>query len=414
MGYYCSEEKEAMWNVLIADGNPEIKEALKEAIESFDADLQVIAEAADAELALDVAISEQPDIVCISLDKRFLHDETILDRMRADAIDCVVLGIIPVERYQETISSFGSRVFMTITTPLTREVFEAAMSATIEELRNRLERNKYVAWASRQLESNLGALRERFMLELLNGHLSDIEIKDMVPFLGLRFPAEIGLLVVKPVEMPTSQVYSRVIGRHILQLAVKDLTAETAEELKPIMIFLDDKDNVVALVCTEPRIAWKNVSGRISHLAQAGLKNSVLVAQRIVAGGIEVLNRYYDDAVAELSRQTNYTTYVLLAEAYIQKNYLDPTLTLQDLADELDLSGSYISRILRQELGLSFVDYLSRVRVNRSIQLLNDPEASPEEIARLVGFRTSAALSQAFEKVLAVSPEDYRKGIISS
>jgi two-component system, response regulator YesN len=403
-----------MWNVLIADRNPALRTALKEAIEIYDADLQVIAEAADAELALEVAISEQPDIVVISLDERFLHDASVLDRLHADAVDCVVVGIVPAEAREEAARSFGPSVLSMIEIPLLRDRLEAAFAAVMEELENRLERSKYVAWASRQLEENLPALQDRFMLELLNGHLSDIEIKDMVPFLNLRLPVEIGLIVVKPVEKATSQAYARVIGRHILQLAVKDLVEETIEELKPIVVFFDDKDNVVALTSTEPRITWKTVGESISHKAQAGLKNTVLVSQRVVAGGIELINHFYDDAVAELNRQTNYTTYVLFAEAYIQKNYLDSTLSLQDLADELDLSGSYISRILKQELGLSFVDYVNRVRVNRALQLLNELERSPEEIARLVGFRTAAALAQAFEKVLAITPDDYRKGIISS
>jgi two-component system response regulator YesN len=403
-----------MWNVLIADGNPEFRKILKDAIGAYDTDLQVIAEAADTELALEVAISEQPDIICVSLDERFLHDDSVLDRMRGDVVDCIVVGVLPSEIRGGKSSPSASSVLTVIGMPLVQENFSSAMAKVLEELRNRLERNKYVAWASRQLEDNIGTLRERFMLELLNGHLSDIEIKDMVPFLGLRFPAEIGLIVVKPVETPTSQVYSRVIGRHIIQLAVKDLVGETAEELKPIMVFPDDKDNVVALTHVEPRIAWKTAGERISHLAQAGLKNPALVVQRVVTGGIELLDRAYDEAVAELNGMTNYTTYVLLAEAYIQKNFQDPTLNLQDVADELDLSGSYISRILRQELGLSFVDYLNRVRVNRSLQLLNDPESSTEEVARSIGFRTAAAFTQAFERVLAISPEDYRKGISSS
>ena len=68
---------------------------------------------------------------------------------------------------------------------------------------------------------------------------------------------------------------------------------------------------------------------------------------------------------------------------------------------------------MKQSIGFSFVDYLTRFRVNRALRLMADPAVKVFEAADRVGYRSQHYFSRAFRKVLGVSPTEYRKGGVS-
>ncbi|WP_418452464.1 helix-turn-helix domain-containing protein [Anaerotruncus massiliensis (ex Liu et al. 2021)] len=70
----------------------------------------------------------------------------------------------------------------------------------------------------------------------------------------------------------------------------------------------------------------------------------------------------------------------------------------------------HLSRLFRHETGVTFVDYLSRVRIRRAVELLADGELKMYEIAERVGYSSQHYFSSAFKKVLGVSPMEYRRG----
>ena len=98
------------------------------------------------------------------------------------------------------------------------------------------------------------------------------------------------------------------------------------------------------------------------------------------------------------------------AKQYIENNYFKEELSLEDVARDIKVSASYLSRVLKQETGTSFIDYLTQVRVKMAIQLMTDPSMKIYEIAERVGYNSQHYFSTAFKKVLGVSPVEYKKG----
>lgn len=118
----------------------------------------------------------------------------------------------------------------------------------------------------------------------------------------------------------------------------------------------------------------------------------------------------YDDAMELLEQREKCPQSVLEARRYIEERYADPGLSLQGAADRLHLSPQHLSRLFRHETGVTFVDYLSRVRIRRAVELLADGELKMYEIAERVGYSSQHYFSSAFKKVLGVSPMEYRRG----
>ena len=96
---------------------------------------------------------------------------------------------------------------------------------------------------------------------------------------------------------------------------------------------------------------------------------------------------------------------------YIQQNYTED-IRLDELADKYHTSPPYLSRILKQSLGMTFVDYVSRLRVQRAKELLEKTDKSVTEIAQLSGFVNPSGFTRVFKASIGVSPSQYRKTII--
>ena len=94
---------------------------------------------------------------------------------------------------------------------------------------------------------------------------------------------------------------------------------------------------------------------------------------------------------------------------YIGTHYAQ-RLTLEDMARRVYLSPAYFSRIFKEETGETFTAYLSRVRIERSLELLRRKELRLADIAQLVGFEDQSYFTRVFKKHTGVSPLRYREG----
>lgn len=88
---------------------------------------------------------------------------------------------------------------------------------------------------------------------------------------------------------------------------------------------------------------------------------------------------------------------------------LTERVTIEQCADYVYLSKSHLSRILRQELGCTFTEYVSRQRVDRSKVLLMNERLSLADIAGETGFDDQSYFTKVFKKVTGVTPGKYRE-----
>lgn len=95
-----------------------------------------------------------------------------------------------------------------------------------------------------------------------------------------------------------------------------------------------------------------------------------------------------------------------------QKRFLDPTLTLDKVAEELKISKSHLSRIINAELGIGFPDHLNALRVEEAKSYLGNPQFANYTIVAIgleAGFNSKTTFNAAFKKQTSVTPSEYRK-----
>jgi two-component system, response regulator YesN len=96
-------------------------------------------------------------------------------------------------------------------------------------------------------------------------------------------------------------------------------------------------------------------------------------------------------------------------KTYIDENYFDEGLNLKTMSNSLFISTSYISSIFKNDIGKSFVDYLTEIRINKAKQLLLSSQDKTYEVGFKVGYKTPQYFSTAFKKDTGLSPSQYRK-----
>lgn len=120
-----------------------------------------------------------------------------------------------------------------------------------------------------------------------------------------------------------------------------------------------------------------------------------------------VINRFIG-YVFEFS-DVKHTDAVYKITAYVKDNYMNK-ITLDDIAANVYLSKSYISKIFKEEMGMSLTSYINDVRIKKSKHLLLlDSSLTLADVANLVGFPDQSYFTNTFKKVLGVSPGRYRE-----
>jgi AraC-like DNA-binding protein len=92
----------------------------------------------------------------------------------------------------------------------------------------------------------------------------------------------------------------------------------------------------------------------------------------------------------------------------IAEKYANPDLDLARVAQELPMSPAHLSRILNQQVGVSFRQLLRHTRIEEAKRMLASQQYSVKEIAARVGFSDSHYFSRSFKELTGLSASEYR------
>jgi len=103
---------------------------------------------------------------------------------------------------------------------------------------------------------------------------------------------------------------------------------------------------------------------------------------------------------------------VIKAARYIKNNYHDKDLSLKKVAAEVALSHYYFSHIFKDELKITFIEYLTKIRMEAAAKLLKNRNLSVNQIAYAVGYQDPNYFSKVFKRVIKIPPLDYRSNLL--
>ncbi|CAM4218056.1 two-component system response regulator YesN [Paenibacillus endophyticus] len=95
-------------------------------------------------------------------------------------------------------------------------------------------------------------------------------------------------------------------------------------------------------------------------------------------------------------------------KAYIDSGYGEP-ISLQSISEKFFIHPNYFSKRFKEKYGISFIDYLTAIRMKQAALLLRDSELKIHQIAVRVGFEDAAYFSSVFRKMYGETPKQYRE-----
>ena len=108
------------------------------------------------------------------------------------------------------------------------------------------------------------------------------------------------------------------------------------------------------------------------------------------------------------ARKGDKSKYVLEAMDYISKHYNEPDISVGTVAQSLNISEGYLSHTFKKETDYTLLNYLTRYRIHKAMELLKDCRVKVYEVAEQVGYRDIAYFSATFKKYTGISPSEYQ------
>jgi len=173
-------------------------------------------------------------------------------------------------------------------------------------------------------------------------------------------------------------------------------------------ILLKKISQMQANACHPRHILAAAVSGLVKFDSKQAYLEAVnqMAAARTMHEIRTCIDSYYETCKGRPA-SAGYSPLIQKALHVIDKSYKEP-ISLNSVAEQLNITPQYLSRLFMKEMSRSFVDYLTSYRMERAKSLLQDTNMKINMICVQVGYQDAKYFCTLFKKITGVTPNQYR------
>ena len=255
-------------------------------------------------------------------------------------------------------------------------------------------------------------LKENFLKDWMMGKIRSSEIEKDMRYFNIKYTNSMGLIVVKPL-IKNKKVIGEDLQTDLLSYAIYNIANDIMKKFQYLNVFIDSKKQVVILCDINPIKYWQGAVNELENAINKSLKINVVICASFLREDPVQVNIVYKSLCNRLVDKSKKTPIVIEVQKYINRNYHNEDLSISEVANGLGVSQTYLTRLFKRELKMTFADYLTNVRIKNAIILMRDPSLKLYEIAEMIGYSTEHYFSNVFKKHVGISPEDYKLGLVS-
>lgn len=137
-------------------------------------------------------------------------------------------------------------------------------------------------------------------------------------------------------------------------------------------------------------------------LAESGknMESAIAYAKKMISQAIEIRDQNSGNKNCSILKT---------AVDFIDSHYMDEEISLNTVANVANVSSNHFSALFSQNMGQTFIEYLTTLRMNKAKELLRCTGMRSSEIAGEIGYKDAHYFSYLFKKTQGMTPSDYRK-----
>lgn len=118
-----------------------------------------------------------------------------------------------------------------------------------------------------------------------------------------------------------------------------------------------------------------------------------------------------ESAIQQIRQSRNWGSHqgIQRAADYIKQNYTLEAFSMQEVADYIHMSPAYFSRSFKEEMGVSFIHFLTQLRIEMAKEMLANPACKTVNIPHAIGYADYPHFAKVFKKYCGLTPTEYRK-----
>ncbi len=414
-----------MYTIIVADDEEELRRALIEKVNWENVGFKVVGEAENGIEALELVEKLNPDVLLTDIRMPFVSGIELARQVREVHPSTQIAFLSGHDDFSYAQQAIQYNIISYMLKPI-------SASELTEELRKIKEKidEQFRKFAAGGHETSRETVMSFFMTLLLDEFQTENDAKRDQELLEKL--VDIGL-----VKNGDSSMMYTVMTTSILNEAEENVTEETNvnavnsvlnKYFKVVSFYINGK--ITSILMSTKRgydkylhIAVEEISEKVKRIMG---KDSMIGIGRIESGLSNIHKSYVESvkAISYSATQKKGIYFIADMEQYkkraeqisekameiINSNYMDPDISLVSVSNEIAVSPNYLSAMIKKSTGCTFIDLLSKKRINVATDLLLHSNYKIREIAEQCGYSDQHYFSYCFKKITGMSPNACRRG----
>ncbi len=420
-----------MYSLLIVEDDEIIKEGLIKNINWSEQNIKIVGTADNGIEAYEFVKLNRPQIVLSDIRMPFMDGIKLAEKIKSSFPETKIIFLTGYDDFRYAKEAVNLKIEKYLLKYAdNKEILEAVVNATADLKKENISRST--------LKEAQTILVNEYFKDLVKGLISDEFILSEAEKLEIKFNGTLFCTVI--INFDTTCLLSS--ASNISCISLKKITSCINETCAEMVITCDNgnvfinSDNEIGIlfnfneqntnkqdVCNFMARFTDEIYQLLKQITEVdftiGVSNVLYDYRNIAKTYSEAIMAIESKGILNLSEiiyfndlknygSSSHGTLMKNITKFIEKNYYKESLSLDDIANEVFISSSYISTLFKKYKGLNFSEYLIKLRIEKSIELLINTDMKVYEISNSIGYSNSQYFSVLFKNYTGFTPSQFR------
>lgn len=362
-----------MFNILLVDDEPLIRRGLRTIINRNFSNFAIVGEASNGLEALQLLQQNNVDVVISDIRMPFKDGIELVKDIHENYPYIFTIIISGYNDFEYAKQAIKYKVYEYLLKPIDTKEFIDLMKKLELELQNQITHENNKNYLNLHITGNISSL---FII---------VHEKDLLLNIKLMNKQKVSNII--------DSIFTHVKDNNMSLFSVQQFTLE-----------------LMSMICNELSSLFGN--GDITSYIVGSYAKSLQIQNSFES----ILSWFVHNILLIIDNMKNQKDCITEDETiskikkYIKDNYYE-NITLNTLSEKFFLNPSYLSDLFKSETGENFLDFLTKIRIEKSLELMKDRELKIYEIAQMVGYNSEKHFHRTFKKITNLTPGDYRRSM---